>query len=214
MQAVTGTDPELWTDKIGIFGPQMPLHTSVGTEVLTKPRDFEKAKKALEAAGYKGEPVVFMDPADVPELHALNSAGIDALRRAGLNVDVAALDFGTVIRRRTSAEPPDKGGWNVVRSFQDGAYAFIPPNVAPLKGDGKAGYYGWTTSPRIEASQNEWYDAPDLTREKQVVEDLQKQLWIDVPYIPMGQYQQQVAWRRTVTDIPIGFPLFYGMRPG
>jgi peptide/nickel transport system substrate-binding protein len=213
MQAVTGTDPELWSDKIGLFGPQMPLHTSVGTEVMTAPRDFGRAKQALEAAGYKGEPILLMDPADVPELHALNSVGIDVLRRAGLNVDVAALDFGTVVRRRVNAEPPDKGGWNVYCTFVDGAYAFIPPNVLPLTGNGRAGYPGWSTSPRIEALLKDWYDAPDLTREKQVVDDLQRQLWIDVPYIPMGQYQQQMGWRRTVTDIPVGFPLFYGIRP-
>jgi peptide/nickel transport system substrate-binding protein len=213
MQAVTGTDPELWSDKIGLFGPQMPLHTNAGIEVMTAPRDFGRAKKALEAAGYKGEPVVLMDPADVAELHALNSVGIDALRQAGLNVDVAALDFGTVVRRRVNPEPPEKGGWNVFCSFVDGAYAFIPPNVLPLNGNGKAGYPGWSTSPGIEALLQDWYDAPDPAREKQVAEDLQRQLWIDVPYIPMGQYQQQMAWRRTVTDMPIGFPLFYGVRP-
>lgn len=186
---------------------------------LYPPFDNPEVRRALlsavdqAAAGYKGEQIVFMDPADVAELHALNSVGIDALRQGGLNLDVAALDWGTVIGRRVNAEPPEKGGWNVYCSFIDGAYAFIPPNGPPLTGDGKAGYPGWSTSPRIEALLNDWYDAPDLAREKQVVVDLQRQLWIDVPYIPMGQYQQQMAWRRTVTDIPVGFPLFYGMRP-
>ena len=36
---------------------------------------------------------------------------------------------------------------------------------------------------------------------------------LDVPYIPMGQYSQKTAYRRTITDMPIGFPLFYGVRP-
>jgi hypothetical protein len=32
------------------------------------------------------------------------------MRRAGLNVDLQEMEFGTVVKRRTSQLPPDKGG--------------------------------------------------------------------------------------------------------
>jgi peptide/nickel transport system substrate-binding protein len=35
------------------------------------------------------------------------------MRRAGLNVDLQEKELGTVVKRRTSQSPPDKGGWNV-----------------------------------------------------------------------------------------------------
>ena len=68
-------------------------------------------------------------------------------------------------------------------------------------------------SPRIEALLQDWYGAGDPAREKEISRALQTQLWEDVPYIPMGQYSQKTAYRRTITDVPTGFPLFYGVRP-
>jgi len=43
--------------------------------------------------------------------------------------------------------------------------------------------------------------------------DLQKQLWEDVPFIPMGEYWQASAYRKRLTDILPGcFATFYGVR--
>ena len=213
MQAVAGTDPKEWVDRIGLFGPDMPLANDAGIEVMTKPRDPGKAKRDLAAAGYRGDPIVFLDPADIGELHVLSQVGADALRQAGFNVEVVSLDFGSVVRRRFNRETPAKGGWNVTCTLMDSAYAFTPPGAFPLRGNGAAGPWGWSVSPRIEELLQAWYDAPDLTREKAVCRDLQMALWNDVPYIPMGQYSQKTAYSRAIADMPIGFPLFYGVRP-
>jgi len=43
---------------------------------------------------------------------------------------------------------------------------------------------------------------------------LQKQLWEDVPFIPMGEYWQASAYRKRLTDIlPSRFATFYRARP-
>jgi peptide/nickel transport system substrate-binding protein len=214
MQAVAGTDPTDWADRIGLFGPTMPLANDAGIEVMTSPRDPDKAKRDLFAAGYRGEPILFLDPSDVEELHALNLVGADALRQAGFNVDIVAMDYGSVVRRRLNKGSPAQGGWNVTCTLMNSAYAFTPPGVLPLRGNGKDGPWGWSVSPRIEELLQAWYDAPDLAREKAVCRDLQMALWNDVPYIPMGQYSEHTAYRRTITDMPIGFPLFYGAACG
>jgi peptide/nickel transport system substrate-binding protein len=52
-----------------------------------------------------------------------------------------------------------------------------------------------------------------MRREKSIARDLQMALWADVPFIPMGQYSQYGGHRTTIADMPIGFPLFYGVRP-
>jgi len=214
MQAVAGDDPKDWVARIGLFGPDMPLANDAGIEVMTGPRDPGKAKRDLAAAGYRGDPIVVLDPADIGELHALSLVGADALRQAGFNVEVVSLDFGSVVRRRFNREPPAKGGWNVTCTLMDSSYAFSPPGAFPLRGNGAASpTWGWSVSRRIEELLQAWYDAPDLAREKAICRDLQTALWNDVPYIPMGQYSQQTAYRRTITDMPTGFPLFYGVRP-
>ena len=124
MQAVAGSDPGEWTDRIGIFGPAMPLASDAGIEVMTRTRDLERAKRELAVAGYRGEPIRFMDPTDAAELHALNLVGADALRQAGFNVDVAAMDFGGVARQRFNREPPDKM-WMERHLHADGQRLFI-----------------------------------------------------------------------------------------
>ena len=78
------------------------------------PRDYDKAKKLVAEAGYKGEPVVLLDPADIPQLHAEAAVAADLLqKRLGLDVEVATTEWGTVIKRIYSKNPVAPGGWNV-----------------------------------------------------------------------------------------------------
>jgi len=41
----------------------------------------------------------------------------DAVRRLGLNVELANSDWGTVVQRRASREPLERGGWSMFHSF-------------------------------------------------------------------------------------------------
>ena len=58
-----------------------------------------------------------------------------------------------------------------------------------------------------------WLDTTDLEQQKRICVDLQKQLWEDVPFIPMGEYWQATAYRKDLTGILPGcFATFYGVR--
>jgi len=53
----------------------------------------------------------------------------------------------------------------------------------------------------------------DLEQQKRICVDLQKQLWADVPFIPLGEYWQATAYRKDLTDVLPGcFATFYGVR--
>ena len=67
-------------------------------------------KRALAAAGYKGEPVVFLDPTDYPSTHAMALVMADAFEKCGLNVDLVSTDWGTLVQRRSSRKPPARAG--------------------------------------------------------------------------------------------------------
>ena len=43
-----------------------------------------------------------------------------------MNVDLQIMDFPTMVRRRISKEPPDKGGWNLHFSIIDGLFGANP----------------------------------------------------------------------------------------
>ena len=58
-----------------------------------------------------------------------------------------------------------------------------------------------------------WLDTVELEKQKRICADLQKQLWEDVPFIPMGEYWQATAYSKHLTDVLPGcFAVFYGVR--
>ena len=207
MTAVAGTDRRYWSDRIGLFGREAPLATDAGIEVLAGARDYGRVQHDLTEAGYHGERVVALIATDIPVINALAQVGVDQLRRAGMNVDAQALDFGTVVQRRTSKAPPDKGGWNVYFTYFDGVWTYNPGNHLGIVSN----YVGWPDIPRLEALRAAWFDVDDPEAQRRICREIQLQLWQDVPYIPMGEAFQPTAYRSDLADVQKGFPLFYGV---
>ena len=75
-------------------------------QALAGPRDLNKVKKDLAAAGYKGEKIVVMVASDFPVLNAMGQVGADMLQQVGMNVDLRVNDWGSVVQRRASRKPP------------------------------------------------------------------------------------------------------------
>ncbi len=213
MNAVVGTDPEMWRDKAGVFTPGTPLASEVGMEVLTSKRDYDKVKRDLATAGYNGEKIVFLAATDFPAINALCEVSADMFRKCGLNVDYQALDWGTVIQRRNSQEPPDKGGWNAHCTYTAGYDCLNPGSSPSLNAIGRKGFVGWPTNARLTELRNAWFDAPDLPTQQRICRDIQTEFWHDPPYLPLGQFFQATAYRRNISGIPRGsFSLFWNIR--
>jgi peptide/nickel transport system substrate-binding protein len=211
ISTIAGTDPDNWHDGIGLFGAGTPFATDVGVDVLRSPRDYAAVKRALAEAGYKGEKIVVIVPTDVSELANLTRTGAEQLRRAGVNIDQQEMDFGSVIRRRNNQGPPDKGGYNMFCTLIDRSRH--PYGNSAIRTDGKNPINGWANSPRIEELRAAWLDTTDLEQQKRICVDLQKQLWEDVPFIPLGEYWEATAYRKDLTDVLPGcFATFYGVR--
>ncbi len=212
MTALAGSDRASWHDRIGLFGPGSAMANEAGIEALSSPRDYDKVKRDLAAAGYRGEPVTALAVAGNSLFEAVAAVGADQLRKAGMNVDLQTMDFGTWIRRRSSKEPRDKGGWNVAFGLTDGMFSASPASNTNSRGNGKSAIDGWPTSPELEALREAWLDAADLATQQRISEQMQLQLWQDVPYIPMGHFVRKTAHRRNIVDLPWGFAAFYGVR--
>src|SRR5438132_355574 len=214
MTVVAGADSANWLDGIGLFSHDTPLANDAGIDVLRRPRDPAAAKKALAETGYGGEKIVVIAPTELAGIRALSLIGADQMRRAGLNVDLQEMDFGTVVKRRTSQSPPDKGGWNVFFTMIDRSIPNTHPFGNPsLRADGKAAYDGWPTSPRIEELRRAWLDAGNINEERRIAAALQMRVWQDVPFIPMGEYWQTTAYRKNIAGvIPGCFTVFWGVK--
>jgi peptide/nickel transport system substrate-binding protein len=212
VMAIAGDDQELWRTGVGFFTPSSPLASNEGMEAL-QPRKPADVKRDLEAAGYDGTPVLFMISTDSPMNNATGEVVADAFRRCGLNIDQASLDFGTVIQRRLKPEPVAQGGWNGYCSGAAGIEQMIPATHVMLRGNGTTGpNIGWPTSAEVERLRAAWFDAPDLPAQQSIARQLQRQAFIDVPYIPLGQVLQPSAYRSDLQGMLRGAPLFWNVR--
>ena len=212
MTAIAGTDPAMWRARTGFFMPGTPMASDVGMAVFNAPPDIDAVKRMLEASGYKGERLVFLAPTDLPSLDAQGQVVADAWKRVGFNVDLQMLDWGSVIQRTNSRQSIDKGGWNAFSNSTAGVNVFNPAAHNYIRGSGLSAAKGWPTLPHLEELRNAWFDAPDLAAQQAVCQQMQAASFETVPYIPTGIFLQPTAYRKTLTDIPRGFPQFYGVR--
>ncbi|MDJ0389123.1 ABC transporter substrate-binding protein [Roseomonas sp. E05] len=213
MAAAVGAEPELFHVPAGVFTPGLPMANDAGMEVLTSPRDLAKSRQMVQESGYKGEPILLMSPSDYPVQAAFAQVTADLFKQLGLNVNFASMDWGTLVQRRTSKEPPEQGGWNVFPTTYEGLTVADPSSHPPLRGNGAQGWFGWPTSPRLEALRDQWMDAPDLAAQKKIAEEMQRVAFEEVPFIPLGQIYYPTAFRTDIVDIvPASFPIFWGVK--
>ena len=63
----------------------------------------------------------------------MSDVAADMMRRVGMNVDYQSTDWGTVLQRRTSRNPPDHGGWSAFCTRFWGSEFFSPAAHSPLR---------------------------------------------------------------------------------
>ncbi len=212
MEAVSGAVPELIKTGVGLFAPGTIYATDVGLGTMKGPGDPAKMKQALADAGYKGEKVVVLGAADFPTIAAIAEVGADMMSKMGLNVDYQAMDWGSVVQRRASKEPPAKGGWNVFFTFLGGTGNILPAADIAIRANGPAAWFGWPSIPKQQDLLQAWFDAPDLATQQKDVVALQTDFFQNPSWGPLGMYFVPTAFKKTLAGIPDGFPLFYGVK--
>jgi len=212
MEAVAGEEPSLYKIDLGLFVPGTPMASSAGVEITRGPKDYAKLKKDLLAAGYNGEKIVVLAATTISTIWAAAQVATDVLTKIGFNVDLQTLEWGSVVQRRASREPIDKGGWNIFYTNLGGFGNISPaPNIA-IRGNGTAAWFGWPTNPRIEELYSAWFDAPDPAAQQKICEAMQVAFWQNPTYAPLGMFDQPTAFHRYIQDIPEGWPQFYGLK--
>ena len=165
-------------------------------DVLTGPRDMDKVKRELKAAGYKGEKVVLLAATDFPVLKAMSDVAADMLKQAGMNVDYVATDWGT--RGHAPRQEGPAGAGRLERLLHRlGRHRHARPGGHfALRGNGEQAWFGWPTDPKIEQLRNDWFArAGRRARRRRSAREIQQEALDSVPYIPMGQYLQPTAYR-------------------
>jgi peptide/nickel transport system substrate-binding protein len=207
MQAVAG-DPKYWKTCVALFICGTPMATEAGADALKKAPDFARAKALIAEAGYKGEKIVVLDATDQPIVHAQALVTAELLTRAGLNVQVDANDWGTLITRRASKEPVDKGGWNIFHTWTSAPDMLSPALNGPLRANGAKAWFGWPDDPKLEGLIDDWFKAKDLAGQKELASSIQVEAYKEVPYVPTGLFQIPTAYRKNLEGIIIAPVVF------
>jgi peptide/nickel transport system substrate-binding protein len=178
-----------------------PLSSEIGSEALKGKRDFERAKKLIQESGYKGEKIVIISATDQPIVHAQSLLTTETLRKLGLNVELQAGDWGTLITRRTSKEPVEKGGWSIFHTWFVGPDGVSPGTSAPLRASGEKAWFGWPNDPKLEELREAWFNATDAAAAKRAADAVQVQAFKFLPYIPTAQFIIPTAYRSNLSGV-------------
>lgn len=209
--AIQGPDPAGFVP-LGVFTPGTAMASDAGMEPLWGPRSLERAKSLMRDAGGLTPRMRLIGPTDILAPAALTQVAAGLFQDIGMNADIALSDWGTVITRRVSKEPVEKGGWSALCTSFEGFDWMDPAGHPVARGNGANAWFGWPNVPKLEALRDSWFDAPDLATQKSIAADMQRVVMDEVVFIPTGGFFRPTAIRRDVAGRVPGFMTFYNLK--
>ena len=185
MQSITADEANRTLCR-SMFPCGMPGVKELGKDMLGS-LDLAAAKQAVKDAGYKGERIVILNPTDIASIHPHGLVTADLLRKLGMNVDLQDTDWGTVVQRRVSKEPVDKGGWSIAHTNWPAVSIENPATNATTRGLGKTGWWGWYEDARMEELVAQWLSAGSEAEAQSLFDAVHRRALEQVPTIPLGQ---------------------------
>jgi peptide/nickel transport system substrate-binding protein len=167
----------------------------------------------LAQAGYKGERVVFMLPADSLLINPIGLVVIDQMRKAGFNLDVQTSDWSSLASRWIKQAPLDQGGWSVLPVIYPG-FDLGEPLSNPGIGYNCTGNQPWSycnadMTPLIAAFEAEY----DVAARKVIAAKLQALATADATFPVTGQFANPAIWRAELHGVvDFGLPVFWNIR--
>jgi peptide/nickel transport system substrate-binding protein len=115
-----------------------------------------------------------------PNVHGQALVAADLLKKLGLNVEIAASEWGNAVVRRASkkpiegGKPIEEGGWSVLCTGWTGVDLLDPTLNQGLRTNAEAAWFGWPTDQRIEQLRSDWIKAGDLEAHREIAAKIQQ----------------------------------------
>jgi peptide/nickel transport system substrate-binding protein len=164
-------------------------------DLLIKP-DIAKAKALLKEGGYDGTPIVMLHQTDLASSNQVQPVAKQQLEAAGFKVDLADMDWQSVVSRRARKEPSAQGGWNIFFTTSI-AFDVNNPGVNSLaSGACDKAWFGWPCDPEMEKLRDEFIHAADPEKQKALAYAISDRLIDQGFFVPIGQYKAFGAYRK------------------
>jgi peptide/nickel transport system substrate-binding protein len=203
MRPVLGPAPGAYQTCYSMFPCDMPHVRALAAPLMKGPRDLDRSRQAVQDAGYAGERIVIISPTDAPTLWRQGEVAADLYKKLGMNVDLQNMDWSTLLQRRQSKEPVERGGWSILFT-SSGTTGKEPPFNRFIRGQGKEGWPGWYENAEIEKLCDEWLTANTDTELDRIYDAIQESALASPPFVPLGQYTWQTAYRSDLIGVQAG----------
>jgi peptide/nickel transport system substrate-binding protein len=206
MATVAGNDATAYRTCKSMFACGRVYGRELGATSM--PADLEGARAALAAAGYHGEKVVLLSPADSAALGPMGDVTRDLLTKMGMNVEMVVTDNATMQQRRASKEPVEKGGWSIFHGFLPASHLDNPVGNGFARGTGGGGFFGWYADETLEQHVKEWLFAQTEAASETAADAFQTRAFETVPSVPLGQFHIRTAYRKNLVGRVEGYGVF------
>ena len=201
VNAVMGSDPANGISGVGFLATGKKEVDEAGLDVVRKRHTKAEIQAMLAKSGYAGEKLVMLHATDHIFFNPMGSVIAQMLTDAGFEVDDQAMDWATVQARRASKEPLDKGGWSIFPSLVAVTEYRDLLLTGFMRGNGKDGWFGWPSDPRMEDIYTTWLTSSDPAEQTRLERAYEVQGMASLPFIPLGRFRQTSAWRDNVTGL-------------
>jgi peptide/nickel transport system substrate-binding protein len=161
----------------GLFYPEQGLwHSSVSAASYNQ-KNRDKARKLLQEAGYKGEPVRWITTREYEWMYKNALVAKQQLEEAGFKVDLQVVDWATLVQRRNKPELFD--------IFSTGFGFTADPALATSL---QCNWPGWWCQEEKERLLTEMVRETDAKKRRALIDRIQATFYDDVGRIKFGDY--------------------------
>jgi len=168
--------PDFWRLQPAMGSPETAWYTEVTKDEYNK-KDPDQAKALLKEAGYKGEPVRWLTTKEYSYLYAFALATKPQLEAVGMKVDLQLVDWATLVQRRAKPELYDI----FVTGHDTPNHPLLQPFMSPT-------WPGWWDTPEKTRLYNGIFAEPDDKKAQALIEDMERLVMKEVPYVKIGEY--------------------------
>jgi peptide/nickel transport system substrate-binding protein len=193
-------NPKYYMTCKSIYPCGSPLETAKGWDDKIG-SDIAKAKALLAEAQYDGTPVVLMQSTDVPSLANLAPVAKSLMEKAGIKVDLQAMDWQTLVSRRAKKDPPTGGGWSAFLTSWGSVDVLDPVSTNFLNAACEKATFGWPCDAELEKLRDAFAKETDPAKAKALAEQVAQRAAAYPTHIVLGQYTQPSAFRKNVSGV-------------